>query len=524
MDRWPRVLVAASAFVIFSAVAIAAATAVPEFDRAARLAMGRDYDGALHEYEAFLARAPQDRLSPVAATAIANILLQRGDSTAALSWLDRILSEYRASPWGPEAARQKGACAEARKQWVAAGEAYRLAVELSAAPGVKSRESWINEVTLAAANCFYQAGDRAGVIDTYQRVLEMSPPAEVAASALYRLGESYESSGDSKKAAENYAKVVERYPSSDLLAQAVAKRAVIEPHVKLDWRPYQTFVAGTSLVNRRDYEGALRNCDSVLAATENPALLECAEYRKIALETALAGDYTEGCRKLRGFIDEHAGGQRTELARRTLEQNWSPIADLESRVRGGQADLETLQNLGGMYLNVRSGRRAVETLEKALALGPEDAQTHLLLGYGYSLTGRNEEALKAFSFYVERNPNDADALNIIGYNYLGQGQPDKAIPYFQRYAELAPDDANAHDSLGEGLFAAGRLEESAKEYEKAVQINPSFSNSSFMLGRVYQQMGEKAKAIRAYERFVELSPSGPQADQARSALAGLRAP
>ncbi len=376
----------------------------------------------------------------------------------------------------------------------------------------------MNEVTLAAANSFFAAGDRPKQIATYKRVLEGSPPPEVAATSLYRLAECFEQEGDARTAAENYATILRQHPASPLFDAAMGKRSLVEQHVTLDWEPYAKYAEGTALVQRQDLPGALKNTDELLAAQIDPSMRECLEYRKITLETTQAGDYGDGCRRLREYIERYPNGQRTAMARRTLEQNWGPIADLERATQEHPDDAEAWSNLGNACAQARAGSKAVAALEKALALDPQNAQTHLGLGYAYSIVRRNDEAAKAFEFYLEQNPNDETALNLIGYSYLGLGQADKAIPYFERYAKLAPEDANSHDSLGEGYLTAGRLDDAAREYERALELNPTFSNSQFMLGRVYQQMGNKEKAITAYRRFLDLSPGGPQADEARNAI------
>lgn len=524
MSQRPAILSPAVALLICFTAAPAPASVAIEFERATSLNMVGDHEGAIRQYEAFLARAPSHRLSPVAASAIANIHLRaRHDTASAIRSLDLILEEHRASPWALEAARQKGALAEAEDNWIPAAESYELAINLAAEQEADTSDDWLNEVTLAAANCYYRAGADQKVIETYKNVLAHSPSPEVAASALYRLGESYESADDRASAAQSYVQVLEDYPSTAMFERAMAKREVIDAHTEFEWKPRETYAEGTALIAAGDFAGAIEKCDEILAGSATGPLRECTEYRKIALETAESGDFTEGCQRLRQFIDEHPDGPRTELAERTLENEWSRIAELEARSREDPEDAETLSTLGRAYLQARSFSKGIETLERAMALNREDAAAHFLLGNAYLRAGRSEEAIGAFTAYLDSNPDDVNALNMIGYAFLGQDEPEKAIPYFERYAELAPEEANAHDSLGEGYLTAGRLEEAAREYEKAIEIDPSFFNSHFMLGRVYQGMEEEDKAVAAYERFLTIVSRGPQADQARAAIAELRA-
>jgi tetratricopeptide (TPR) repeat protein len=380
----------------------------------------------------------------------------------------------------------------------------------------------MSEVAVAAADCYYRAGDRAKVIETYEKALVGEPPPAVGAVALFRLGETYESENEEEKAAESYARVLRSYPSSELFDQAIGKRELIDRHAAIDWNPYVAYSEASRMIAARDLEGALAKIDEVLAASPDEALAECAEYRKIAIETALRADFREGCERVEAFLDRYPDGQLRETAERTLERDWGPAADLEERVEEDPEDPGLLGQLGGIYLRARAPGRAVELLARAAALDPENDVVRLQLGYAHAQAGNDEDAIESFRYYLERHPRDTRVMNQIGYVYLGRGEAEQAISYFRMYVEAAPDEANAHDSMGEGLLEAGRFEEAAREYEVAVSIDPSFANSYFMLGRARREMNDATGAIAAYERFLELSPTGAQADQARAALEELR--
>jgi tetratricopeptide (TPR) repeat protein len=522
MNRPAIVLLAAVSLACFATAAGIASTAL-EFDRATSLVMVEDYDGAIEQYQSFLARAPGDPLAPVARTAIARIQLEaQSDTTAAMASLDQIVANHPATVWGPEAARRKADCAAAQGDLLHAGETYEMAVTLGIGVSDELSPAWMNEVTMAAADCYQRAGESARVIGTYEKVLASSPPPEVAATALYRMGESYESAENVERAADSYARIVREYPSTPMFDRAMGKRELIDQHQNIDWEPYEAYAEGFRLIQANDLPAALATCEQVLGKTDNAALIECAEYRRIGLETAQSGDFTTGCDRLRAFIDKYPDGLRTQQAVQTLEQNWEPIAELEARVEQNPDDAAAASRLGLEYVRAQSTEKGITLLERAVELDPENDQSKFMLGNAYMRAGRTEEAVTAYEAYLEKRPEDTTALNMIGYAFLGQQQPEKAIPYFERYAEIAPEEANSHDSLGEGYLTAGRLEDAAREYERAIEIDPSFTNSYFMLGRVYRELEQTEKAIAAYERFIELVTTGPQFDQAVAALEELR--
>ncbi len=511
-------------FFLCLALPAASALAFGEFDRATRLGMLGDYEGALREYESFVYNHPGHELAPLAVLAAGNIHLEVHENyDAAVRKYDLVITDYTSSSWAPEAARRKGEAAQALEEWTTAGEAYEQALDLAAEADEPQQAEWITEVAAGAGDCFYRAGDHERVLRIYGKTLDGDPPTQVAATALYRMGETYEAMERPEEAARSYARMLEEFPGAGIesVRRGLGKRDLIDRHTTIDWKPYEIGVETNGLIQQRNYAGALEKCEEAEACCKNPRLLECVEYQKITLEAAVSGDYGTAYRQMERYLEAYPKPQLGPQIEQNLDQ-WGQILEMESEADRNPGDADLAAALGTQYLRAGSFPKSITTLEHARDLDPNRAATYQLLGYAYNAAGRAEDSAAAFEKYLESNPNDVNALNIVGYSFLGQQQYDKAIEYFKRYVELSPDQANPHDSLGEGYFRAGRLEEALVEYSKAVEIDPSFFNAYFFLGQIHQQMGNRDKAVEAYERLIELNPNGTQAQEARSALEELR--
>jgi tetratricopeptide (TPR) repeat protein len=499
------------------------ATALDLMKQATRLERAGNPPGALVKYRKILEEHAQDRLAPVAAYALGNLLsVVLHDTTTALAEYDRVLTAYPTSDFAAEAARRKAECLQGRKQWAEAQYAYTEALSLAGQGATPQATDWLNTVSLAIGDCAFRLGDRRRVVEAYTKVLDGPIAPQPAATALYRLAETYAALGDSENAAIRYAKIVEEYPFAVDFDSAVGRRALIERYRTIDWAPVLAYARTSQDFRRREYAAVPARCDTVLAETRNPALRACAEFRKIVAVAQTGGDYTAANDSLRALLAALPDPRTMPNAQVQLEQ-YEMLADAEKHAAESPNDAAAQSGLGGLYLQFGNAARAIAPLEAALRLDPQNAATHLLYGYACSAAGRHEEAAAAFEFYIERNPNDTDVLNQVGYTLLGMGQTERAIGFFERLVALSPDDANAHDSLAEGYLNAGRLADSATQYEKALALDPSFANSQFMLGDVYRRLGNNEKAIAAYQRFLTLSPEGAQANQARSALEQLGA-
>lgn len=504
-----------------AAVSAGRAVIIPaELDRASRLLVGGDIDGATREYEALLARAPADPMAPVACMATANLLLEaKQDTAAALSWCERVVRDYPDSPWAAVAAERRAKLLAARGDWAAAADAWLTTLRLL--PSDIASRMRRAEIAGTAADCLEKSGDPARLAAACQEILAGAPPPEMAATALWRLGQVHEAAGAVDSAAVCYARIIRSYPSAAEFTKVMEKRPLVEPRVPFDWRPYEIYLRGSAALGRADYAAGLAGTDSLLALTTDPALLECGEYRKLTCDAWVGGDLVGGTRKLRAYIEKYPDGLRAATARQTLDERWQPLADMQQGALDAPDDAQAQVVLGDTFVRFRLFKTGVEALERAAALAPDDPDVLFALGHGYVVSGRTEDARTAFDHCLQKRPDDPQTLNLIGYAFLGAGQAATALPYFERFVALAPDDPNAHDSYGEGLLEAGRAADSAREYEAALALRPEFDNAAFMLGRAYRQAGDAAKAQAAFKKFLELQPNGDRAADARTALAEM---
>jgi tetratricopeptide (TPR) repeat protein len=92
-------------------------------------------------------------------------------------------------------------------------------------------------------------------------------------------------------------------------------------------------------------------------------------------------------------------------------------------------------------------QRALELLEQARALAPDDARIYTDEGRVYLTLGRPAEALSAFGRALALEPGNADALNNRGAALLALGQREAARQDFERALKVDPCESGARDNL-----------------------------------------------------------------------------
>src|SRR2546422_6982804 len=153
---------------------------------------------------------------------------------------------------------------------------------------------------------------------------------------------------------------------------------------------------------------------------------------------------------------------------------------------------------------------AIHLLEEVIATGRAFADAHHLLGLSYSLAGQPDKALEQLDRALALNPNYVEALihRALVLNELGREEEANAVLRRARqvgserragfHGHIAAKLANQHAALGEAYLEAGGLNEAIAQYEAALALGPAFHDLRYKLGRLLLQAG---RALHAHEQF-----------------------
>ncbi|MCZ6664375.1 MAG: tetratricopeptide repeat protein, partial [Gammaproteobacteria bacterium] len=219
------------------------------------------------------------------------------------------------------------------------------------------------------------------------------------------------------------------------------------------------------------------------------------------------------------------------------------------------------RGLGQTALLMGDGPTAVEHLEQAARLEPEDRIVQIALARAYAVMDRSEQAAEAarkaetlraearlpdpIFFEVQtlavdpetlrtrvarglRNGDYDMAIEAVTLleesgapaarqqlalaskqraNQLGfSGDFDAALPEFERAARLAPTDPEIEHNWGTVLMRRGDLEEAGRHFEKAIELNPLSADSLYNLGVVLEGLGQIDEAIRRFTAAAAIDP------------------
>jgi adenylate cyclase len=119
---------------------------------------------------------------------------------------------------------------------------------------------------------------------------------------------------------------------------------------------------------------------------------------------------------------------------------------------------------------------ALAESEAALALSPNLASAHGLMGSVLNWSSQPEKGREALEQSIRldpRDPNLATRFNAITVSYYLSGEYDAAIEAAKQTIRAYPDRENDYRWLTAALAQVGRIEEAKQALEKAVAIAPA---------------------------------------------------
>lgn len=217
---------------------------------------------------------------------------------------------------------------------------------------------------------------------------------------------------------------------------------------------------------------------------------------------------------------------------RAAPVEWVRAYDLYQRTEYHQSLLEllpltpkdaaSLQLIGQNYFMLGEYKKATESLEKAAALAPDDAQAWLWLGRAYgrraetsnpfSAPGYATKARQMFERAVALDPSSKEAFGDLfdfyleAPGFLGGGH-NKAEALAARVSQIDP---------AEGLYLQAQIDDRRNQFDsaeeklrRAIEIAPAQPGRFLELAKFLGRRGRIAESEAMFEEAARLAPNNP---------------
>ncbi len=145
----------------------------------------------------------------------------------------------------------------------------------------------------------------------------------------------------------------------------------------------------------------------------------------------------------------------------------------------------------------------IAELKAILALDPQSAEGHMLLGMAYRALGAPQlagEAKAELRQALDLNPGLVAARYVLAQVYLDMGRFESVRDEMQTALTQAPGQPQFLAVLGEAERLSGNPQRSIELNEQALRANPSFPEATYYLARAQLDLGQRDAAIRNLEQ------------------------
>lgn len=182
------------------------------------------------------------------------------------------------------------------------------------------------------------------------------------------------------------------------------------------------------------------------------------------------------------------------------------LHQLELAHQSDPSNSTVLFNLAGYYLSEKDYTSALASIDKALAISPNDLQylkrrTDCLLPLK-----KFAEAAETYKKITQLEPRQGEAFCKLGalYGLLGQWQESEVV--LMQARTLVEDEPSLLNNLASARLMMKKYKEAIEVLETAQQRWPT-SDREITLGVAYEGLGDKPSALQHYEKAKQLGTS-----------------
>jgi len=159
-------------------------------------------------------------------------------------------------------------------------------------------------------------------------------------------------------------------------------------------------------------------------------------------------------------------------------------------------DFLALYGWGSLLIADGDYDAAVEALDRAAAVIPEEAELYLMLGDGFMMAEENERGIRMLRRAVELDPKSARAHALLGRALVTDQQFEEALPELERALKLDPRNTEAWYGKGLALASLNRPNEAIEAMKRTLAIDPDYNIAYVVLSTAYEQSGRHDEALK----------------------------
>ncbi len=169
-----------------------------------------------------------------------------------------------------------------------------------------------------------------------------------------------------------------------------------------------------------------------------------------------------------------------------------------------------LNLLGALHQQKGDIPAAIEFLEKAIRIAPQNADFHSNLSAAYFSLRDFEKAAECLDAALSYQPDNANVNSNMASVLVAQKRFDKAYAYAKKAHQKTPDVFKYAKQLGDCCCQTERFEEAIEVFHASIAINSENAELTNSLGYAYERLGKSDEAEKYYRAALDIRPNSPE--------------
>jgi predicted TPR repeat methyltransferase len=175
-------------------------------------------------------------------------------------------------------------------------------------------------------------------------------------------------------------------------------------------------------------------------------------------------------------------------------------------IKKDHTNLEARHFLAMAYAQSEQYQQALDSLDKAIAIAPEQPSFYNSKANVLIRMQRTDEAIAALEHAIDCDPSYSTAHNTLGRCYYTIEQLDEAKKHYQRAIELDKHFPQAHYNLALLFLHQEQLDEAIQELQTTLALDPKYAKAYGQLAETYMLQEHYSKAVDSLLQRMELQP------------------
>lgn len=169
-------------------------------------------------------------------------------------------------------------------------------------------------------------------------------------------------------------------------------------------------------------------------------------------------------------------------------------------------NVEVLHALAILSTQEEKFNDAVEYLQKAITLQPNNPLFHLHFANVLKIQGHLDQSIETLKKVIKLDPNCLSAYNNLGSAYFSQGKFSEAIQAYRTALEKQPDYVDANYNLGLALIKNNELDAAVTLLENLLENLPTHFAARFHLACTLMRQEKISQAEKHFLKIEEAHP------------------